>query len=133
MADLTDVIMKLLLRHDNTVNALAQGFTEHARLILQQLEKCACNGCKDAATVRHQVLGLKCCDWHAARLMVKARKNIGIDANLDMNLMRGMIMQEELWVDLPGAIGIRRAQDLVTFSSYKDEPDLPERGSEEWQ
>jgi hypothetical protein len=133
MADFIDILSKLVLRHENLVNVLAQGFTEHAALLLQQCEKCCCSDCKTEATVRHQVLGMRCCDRCAARLITKSRKNIGIDTNLDMNLLRGMVMQEELWVDLPGAIGIRRAQDLVTFASYNLEPDVPERGSTEWQ
>jgi hypothetical protein len=133
MADPFDVLAKLVLRHDNLTSALAQGFTEHARLLLASLEKCARQGCKEAATVRHQVLGMKCCDHCAAHLITKARKNIAKDADLDLNLLRGMVSTEDMWVDIPNAIAIRRAQDLVTFTDHNLEPDMPERGSPEWQ
>jgi hypothetical protein len=50
-----------------------------------------------------------------------------------MNMLRGMVMQEEAWVDVAGAIGVRRAQDLVTMTNSGLEPDVPEPGSTEWQ
>ena len=135
MADPFEVLAKIVLRVDNLTGALAQGFTEHARLLLASLERCGRNGCTETATVRHQTLGLKCCDACAARLIVKARKNIATDDSLDMNLLRGMVAHEAMWIDIPHAIAIRRAQDLVTFTDRDRnlEPDVPERGSLEWQ
>jgi len=133
MASLFDLLTKLTLKNDNMIGVLSQGFAEHAALMLQTLERCACNGCKQAATVRHQTLGIHCCDHCAARLITKSRKNAGVDTNVNLNLLRKSVAEEELWIDLPNALGIRRAQDLVTMSSYQNESDVPERGSMEWQ
>ena len=128
-----DAIVKLLLRCDNLVGVLAQGFAEHAQLLLQARERCCCNGCTNPVTVRHLTLGLRCCDNCAARLIIKAKQNVGRDDSVSMNLLRGVVMQEEAWVDIPGAIGVRRAQDLVTMTVRNLEPDVPEPGSTEWQ
>ena len=133
MADPLENVLKLVLRHDNLVNVLAQGFAEHAQLLLQARERCCCNDCTNAVTVRHLTLGLRCCDRCAARLIVKAKHNVGRDDSVSMNLLRGTVMQEEAWVDIPGAIGVRRAQDLVTMTAQGLEPDVPEPGSMEWQ
>lgn len=132
MADLTDVIVKMLLKHDALANALAQGFTEHAQLLLQMCEKCGrCRN--EASTVRHLTLGLRYCDRCAATIITKAKSRIGGNTDLNLTLMLGHVMDEEAWVDLPNAIGIRRAQDLVTMASYRNEPDVPEPSSTEWQ
>lgn len=128
-----DAILKLVVRNATLVNVLAQGFAEHAELLLQTRDRCCCTGCREAVTVRHMTLGLRCCDRCAARLIVKAKRHVGVDSNLDMNLLRGLVMQEDAWVDIPGAIGIRRAQDLVTMTGHGLEPDVPEPGSMEWQ
>jgi len=133
MADPLETLMKLVLRHDTLVDVLAQGFAEHAMLIEQGRERCGSHGCKTAATVRHLSLGIRYCDHCAARIIVKAKKSIGTDVDLDMTLLRGVVANEDAWVDLPGAIGVRRAQDLVTLSGYGLEPDVPEPGSPEWQ
>ena len=132
MADITDVIVKMLLRHDALGNSLAQGFTEHAALLLSLLEKCG--RCQtEACTVRHMSLGLWYCDRCAATIINKARQSVGGNTNLNFTLLLGHVMDEEAWTDLPNAIGIRRAQDLVTMASYRNEPDMPEPGSTEWQ
>jgi DNA-directed RNA polymerase subunit RPC12/RpoP len=133
MAEPLEVIMRLILRHDALINVLAQGFAEHANLILQGREQCGrCN--KNAATLRHLTLGVHYCDQCAARIIMKARDNLGRDADLDMNTLRAMVSDDDAWLDLPGALGVRRAQDLVMMTSHNlDEPDVPERGSLEWQ
>lgn len=131
MADPTEVISRLLLKHDAIINIFAQGFAEHASLILQGRELCgSCN--KNAATLRHLTLGIRYCDNCAARTIIKARENLGTDADLDMNLLRALVSDEDAWLDLPGALGVRRAQDLVTMAGYNIEHDVPEPGSVEW-
>jgi hypothetical protein len=132
MADSLEAILKIVLKHDILTIALAQGFTEHAELLLQTCERCCCTGCKTAATVRHITLGLRCCDRCAAKLIVKARKLVGLDPNPDINKLRRIVIDEEAWLDVPGAIGIRRAQDIVTLAGHGREADVPEPGSMEW-
>ena len=132
MADILDVLTKLVVKHETLGNILAQALAEHAQLILQSIEKCG--RCKtEAATVRHMTLGLRYCDHCAATVISKAKNKVGGNTDLNLTLMLGHVMDEAAWVDLPGAIGIRRAQDLVTMVSYRNEPDMPEPGSQEWQ
>ncbi len=126
MADPLEVVLRLLLKHDNLVNVLAAATAEHAELIEQGRERCCRDACKQAATVRHLTLGLRCCDRCAAMLIVKSKSHIGRDDDLNMNLLRGIVMIEEAWVDLPGAIAVRRAQDLVTLANHGVEPPVPE-------
>lgn len=126
MADPLDIALKLLLKHDTLVNVLAAATAEHAEMIEQGRERCCGTDCKTAATVRHLSLGLRCCDHCAAKMIVKARTRIGGNTDLNLTLMLGHVMDEEAWVDLPGAIAVRRAQDLVTRSNQDIEPPIPE-------
>jgi|SRR5579863_2924524 len=123
--DLLDFLTKLVLRHENLTNVLAQGFAEHAELILNRYAKCGRCG-EAVATVRHITLGLEYCDHCAACIINKARRSIGGNCDLNFVLMLGHVMDDEAWIDLPGAIGLRRAQDLVNLVNKDVEPDLPD-------
>jgi hypothetical protein len=129
MADPLEIALKLLLKHDNVVNVLAAATAEHAQMIEQGRERC--HRCKTAATVRNLILQkLHFCDHCAASLIIAAKNNVGRDGDLDLTLLRGLIMDEDAWVDLPGAIAVRRAQDLVTMANYGVEPPVPEDPSQ---
>lgn len=131
MADTLGLLAKLVERNARIINVLAQASSEHARLLELARERCCRNGCKQAATVRHLSLGVRCCDWCAASLIIKAKRDIGTDNSFTMNMLRGVVMEEEAWVDLPGAKEIRHAQDVIDLLDHGFEADLPE-DPQEW-
>ena len=123
-------LLKLVVRNGQSVDVLFGVVNDFACLIESRLERCSHLGCEEPASVRHLGLGLRYCDYHAARIMMKARKNVGRDGDLNMNLLRAQVMDEEAWVDLPDAHRIRRLRDYVLIIKRNDEPDPPENREE---
>lgn len=79
-------------------------------VLLKYLPKCA--RCKtNCATIKHEYFAEHIiCDECAARVIVKAKKNFTSDLSDPLNLIRGSLLREDDWHDLPEASAIRQLE-----------------------
>jgi hypothetical protein len=117
MADRPDVkvaLAKLVMRHERLINALSDGFFDVVKLLIPQVERCNAGECSVPATVRHKRLNVAMCDHHCAAAIVNAEKNLIKSQPRDtLNSIRGTLMKEEDWDDVPNAESIRRLTDYL--------------------
>lgn len=121
------LILRALRRHEETIDLfprLASVCLDMTRLVEPMLEKCAREGCDDAATVRHITFGVKHCDHCTAMVIVKARQNLGEPDGFDE--LRYSLIDEDCWVDVPNAEAIRRMREHLDIARCDEEPDMPE-------
>jgi len=101
-------LAKLVVKHENIVNILAQNSVDVALILEQLLPRCT--RCKEApCTVYHEHLPEhRMCDHCAAEVAVKSGRNFTADLEDPTNLLRGSLMREDDWHDLPHAEKIRK-------------------------
>jgi hypothetical protein len=112
---------KLVVRHETIIGALAQNAADSSVLMAQLLKPCTrCS--KQPATVTNEHLGeLSCvCDRCAAEVAVNAAKHFTADLDDPLNLLRGSLMREEDWHDVPHADKVRRLMDYVNVLQLLD-------------
>jgi hypothetical protein len=114
-------MLKLLVNNTRSIDAIFGVINDYACLIEVQLPRCVHIGCDQAATVRHASLKVDMCDAHAAVVITKAIKNVTLDCNDQLDFFRALVANEELWLDMPNAVRIRRLTDYVSMLQRDDE------------
>jgi hypothetical protein len=108
-----DAVVKLIVKHDKLISLLARGVADHACFIAPLITRCCKEGFDQPATVEHRELAYKMCDHCAAETVCKSGRNFTADLNDAVNLARGLLMQEDLWIDMPDADKIRRLVEYI--------------------
>lgn len=116
-------LAKLAARQAQTISLISLQLADQACLIEPHLPKCSkCE--REACTVEHVHLKLRLCDRCAAESIVKAGRayvdGYLVDPKDPMNDVRGSLMNENDWVDLPDADKIRRVTDYVHIIKQLD-------------
>lgn len=111
--DDVDVLVRIVLKHQRTIDAVLGAITDHACLIEKGLERCCGNDCAEPATVRHVDLDVRMCDSHCARAIVRAQKVLNEPATGAVAHIRVRLADEGCWIDLEDAPRIRRIKDYV--------------------
>lgn len=116
-------LAKLAARQAQTIALITLQLADQACVIEPHLPRCGkCN--TDPCTVEHRHLKLKLCDRCAAESIVKAGRNYvdGYIANPNdpLNDVRGSLMNENDWLDLPDADKVRRIVDYVRIIKELD-------------
>lgn len=128
MAKDIDVLARLVIKHDRLINLLSELGLAHSILLHEGLERCGADGCDRVATVRHRTLNVRRCDACAARLVVRASRQLGgKGAVADMV---ASVADAEHWLDVANAIEIRKVQDYVEIARLGIEPQPPEDASQ---
>lgn len=115
MSSRDDVVMmaKLMARMSNMLETLTSLNVDVTCCALEALPKCHFKGCQQPATIKHDFIGILACDECCARAIVKAGHLFTTSENDDsFNEVRGALLREDLWHDVPSAERIRRLTEF---------------------
>lgn len=107
------VFARLVVKHDATIQALAQNAADTSVLLEELLKRCSRCEAAPCTVYNEQLPEYLMCDHCAAELAVKSSKQFTADLEDPVNLLRGSLMREDDWRDLPNADKIRRVMDYV--------------------
>jgi hypothetical protein len=122
--DAEGLMLKVLLKNARDISTLFGLSGDLAVTALLSVERCA--SCQEAATVRHGDLGIRMCDQHCARAIVRAQKSLAANVVDEMTEMRRRLADEGCWIDLEHAVRVRRLSEYVSLLTKNDEPPPPE-------
>lgn len=124
--------LKLAVKNSQTIDTILGVVGDFAIFIEEGLQQCEMVKCHNPATVQHQVMDVKMCDACAARdIVIASRGGNGFAEQSEaLNDLTAQVANEELWIDLPNAVRIRRLTDYVSLLKKNDEPMPPENFDE---
>lgn len=106
-------LTRLSIKHERAINAIAEGLYDVASLLSPLITRCDTVDCNNGATVRHNVLGIKFCDYHCACTIVNAKNETG---EVVFNNIRNSIKNEENWIEIENAESVRHITDYLKLT-----------------
>lgn len=104
-------LLVMATENQRGVNVMATAMSHYTSYLYPRMARCDAIGCKDAATVRNDLLDMQTCDHCAATAIVRAMKNMTGDEDDELEPVRVAAAREDQWRDLEGAQAIRMIEE----------------------